>query len=65
MKQYIENEKYLSREIIHEQMGLIANNILREILHEIREADMYTIIGDEHQMLAWTITSTFMRLLWS
>ena len=52
MKQYIENEKYLSHEIIHEQMGLIANNILREILHEIREADMYAIIGDEHQMLA-------------
>ena len=28
-------------------MGLIANNIMREILHEIREADMYAIIGDE------------------
>ena len=47
MKQYIENKKYLSHEIIHEQMGLMANNILREILHEIREVGMYAIIGDE------------------
>ena len=47
LKQYIENKKYLTHEIIHKQMGLIANNIIREILHEIRETDMYAIIGDE------------------
>lgn len=28
-------------------MGLIANNILREILLEIREAGMYAIFGNE------------------
>ena len=47
LKQYIENKKYHSHEIIHEQMGLMANNILREILHEIREDGMYAILGDE------------------
>ena len=29
MKQYIENKKYLSHEIIHKQLGLMVNNILR------------------------------------
>ena len=37
LKQYVEKGNYTSHDIVHEQMGLNANHILREILCEIRE----------------------------
>ena len=33
--------------IIHEQMGLMANQVLRHILGEIREASIFALLADE------------------
>ena len=38
---------YTSHDIVHEQMGLMANHILREILCEIREASVFALLAHE------------------
>ena len=52
LKQYIENKKYLSHEIIHKQMGLTANNILRVILLKLEKLGCMPYLVVKHQMLA-------------
>ena len=47
LKEYIEKGNYTSHDIVHEQMGLMANHILREILHEVREAGAFALLADE------------------
>ena len=37
----------MSIENIHEQMGLMANQVLRAILSEIREANIFAVLADE------------------
>ena len=47
LKQYVDNGKYLSHEIINEMMSLMSTKVLRQILSEIREAQIFSLIADE------------------
>ena len=47
LKQWLTAKKYLSHDILNEQIGLMANHILRKLLQEIREATVYALIADE------------------
>ena len=38
LKQWLQAKKYLSHDIVNEQISLMANHILRKLLQEIREA---------------------------
>lgn len=47
LKQWLVAKKYLSHDILNEQIGLMANHMLRKLLQEIREATVYALIADE------------------
>ena len=47
LKQYVDNGNYLSHEIINEMISLMSNEVLRQILSEIREAQIFSLIADE------------------
>ena len=47
LKQFIKNKHYLSNDIINEIIALMSMDILRDILMEIREAGMFSLIADE------------------
>ena len=47
LKQYVENGKYLSHDVINEMISLMSNQVLRKLLSEIREAQFYSLIADE------------------
>lgn len=47
LNQWLLAKKYLSHDILNEQIGLMANHILRKLLQEIREATIYALIADE------------------
>ena len=47
LKQYIMNKQYLSNDIVNEMIKLMSNVVVRQILSEIREATIYSIIADE------------------
>ena len=47
LKQWLLAKKYLSHDILNEQIGLMANHMLRKLLQEIREATVYALIADE------------------
>ena len=47
LKQWISDKKYLSTDIINEIIKIMSNYLLRELLGEIREAAMYSLIADE------------------
>ena len=40
-------KKYLSHDILNEQISLMANHMLRRLMQEIREATVYALIADE------------------
>ena len=47
LRQYIDNGNYLSHDVINEMITLMSNKILRELLAEIREAEIFSLIADE------------------
>lgn len=47
LKAWLEGKKYLSHEIVNEMIRLMSNQVLREILYEIREASFFSLIADE------------------
>ena len=49
VKSYVRKKKYMSYEIVDEQISLIANRLLRSLLTTISENNpaWYAIIGDE------------------
>ena len=47
LKQYVENGKYLSHDVINEMISLMSNQVLRKLLSEIREAQFYSLIADK------------------
>ena len=47
LKQWLVAKKYLSHDILNEQIGLMANHLLRKLLQEIWEATVYALIADE------------------
>ena len=46
LKQYVDNGNYLSHEIINEMISLMSNKELRQILSEIREAQIFSLIDE-------------------
>ncbi len=49
MKKWIADGKYMSHDIINEQIQLMAHHVLRGLLASIKEAKFYSIICDETQ----------------
>ena len=47
LKRYIETNKYLSHDILHEQTALMGKHVLSGILSEIREASVYSLLADK------------------
>ena len=47
MKAWIEANKYLSPQILNELIGIMSNQLLKGILHEIKEAVCFALIADE------------------
>ena len=47
VKKWITDFRYLSPDIVNEQVELMANSILRSVLSEIHEAPYYAILADE------------------
>ena len=47
MKSWIEGNKYLSPQILNELIGIMSNQLLRGILHEIKEAVYFALIAAE------------------
>ena len=47
LKRWLQAKKYLSHDIVNEQISLMANHNLQKLLQEIREAIIYALIADE------------------
>lgn len=47
LKQYIDSKHYLSGDIVNEMVSIISNMALRQLLSDIREANIFSIIADE------------------
>ena len=47
LKQYIDDKQYFSPQILNEMIALMSNTVLRQLLAEIRESSMFSIIADE------------------
>ena len=47
LKDWMQSKKYLSPEIVNEQISLMAGQVLRNLLQEIREALFFSLIVDE------------------
>ena len=47
LKQWIAAKKYISPEIVNELIALMAHHVLRESLHDVQEAEVFSIIVDE------------------
>ena len=47
LRQQLVSKKYLSHDILSEQIRLMANHLLRKLLQEIREDTVYALIADE------------------
>ena len=47
LKQYIDQGNYLSHEVINEMISIMSTRVLRQILSEIREANIFSLIADE------------------
>ena len=47
LKQYVDSGNYLSHEITNEMISLMSNKVLRELLSEIREAQIFSLIADK------------------
>ena len=47
LKKWISRRKYLSHEIINEQIEIMAHHLLRELLVNIQAAEYFALIGDE------------------
>ena len=47
LKQYIDDKQYLSPQILNEMIALMSNTVLRQLLAEIRESSIFSIIADE------------------
>lgn len=47
LKQYISKKNYLSNDVINEMVALMSNVVVRQILSEIKEMSMFSIIADE------------------
>ena len=47
ISQFIKDKYYLSNDIVNEMIGLMSMEILREILSEIREVGIISLIADE------------------
>lgn len=47
LKAWLGGKKYLSHEVVNEMVRLMSNQVLREILAEIRAASFFSLIVDE------------------
>ena len=47
LKQWIEEKKYLSGEIINTIIGIMSNQLLQKLLNEVREVALFSLIADE------------------
>jgi len=47
LKMWLSDQKYISPDILNEQIQLMANTVLRTILKEIQSASSFSIIADE------------------
>ena len=47
IKNWLESKNYLSHEILSEIETLMARKVLKDILHDIREAEVFALIVDE------------------
>ena len=47
LKQYIDDKQYLSPQILNELIARMSNTVLRQLLAEIRESSMFSIIVDK------------------
>ena len=47
LKQWIAAKNYISPEIVNKLIALMTHHVLREILHDVREAEVFAIIGDD------------------
>ena len=47
LKEWLREGKYLSHQIINEQLKLMADAVLRQLLSEIKDAKFFSVIADE------------------
>ena len=47
MEQWLSDGKYMSHDIVNEQIKLMAHHVLRDLLSDIKQAEFYSIICDE------------------
>ena len=58
LKQWLIAKKYLSHDVLNQQISLMANHLLQKLLQDIREATEYALIADE-ATLTYAIRSNF------